>query len=230
MQCLDIIYLCKKVKMNVTGVKQENRSNTFSAIKTGAAGACAAALIGRFAPLTTEEHAEYFSKSATNSIKEKVKNSKISEIEAIKQEFKNGTLNVSGQAFDIFEKNTDSIIQKPKKDVFSIVKDSADDVKEGFKSLTSRVLKAGATTEHIETHTIKNAAKSARSLGYIAAIGALVAMTGQILVNLVKNSTPNENSNTNKNKTETKGDLTMADILLEGLGSNAEILFLTNNK
>ncbi|MDO5438282.1 MAG: hypothetical protein Q4F80_08815 [bacterium] len=210
--------------MRVSSIGQENTGKTSSVLKAGAAGAVLSGLAGRFAPLTTDEHNFFFNASARDSIKQKVQKVRVNEIQKIGSEFANNTLNVSKEAFDTFESHKDVIAQEPKK-ALDYVKDSGEAVKAGFKSLVSRVDAVGAAKEHIEVSSIKNAAKSSRSIGFIALAGALVAMSGQIMVNAFKSCLPEEKP---AKKPEEHHALTMADVLLEGLGTNTEVLFLTS--
>ncbi len=211
--------------MRVESIGQENNSKSGSVLKAGAMGAVGGALVRSFAPLTTEEHDLFFNSSAQDAIKQKVKKVRGNEVEKIIEEFGAGKLNVSSESYDIFVKHKAEIAEKPKS-VLEYVKDAGDSVKNGLKSLTGRVDAVGAAKEQIEVANIKNAAKSARPMAYFLAIGALVAMSGQVLVNAFNNALPKEEKT--KEPEGEKEPLTMADILLEGLGSNTEILFLTN--
>ncbi len=208
--------------MRVNSVGQENNSKTSSVLKAGGIGAVGGALVRSFAPLTTEEHDFFFNSSAVSGIEQKVKKVRVNEIEKISKEFKAGKLNVAQGAFDTFEKHKDLIADEPKS-VLGYVKNSSDAVKEGVVNLTRRVDAIGAAKEHIEVSNIKGAAKSARPLAYFALAGALIAMSGQVLVNAFKSCMPNE-----KPQVKEQEPLTMADVLLEGLGTNTEVLFLTN--
>ena len=212
----------KWVKMRVNSVGQENNTNTLSVLKAGGIGAVGGTLIRNFAPLTTEEHDFFFNSSAIAGIEQKVKKVRVNEIEKISNEFKAGKLNVAKDAFDTFEKHKDLISNEPKS-VLGYVKNSSDEVKNGVKALVGRVDAIGAAKEHIEVSNIKSAAKSARPLAYFALAGALIAMSGQVLVNAFKACMPEE-----KEQHKEQEPLTMADVLLEGLGTNTEVLFLTN--
>ena len=208
--------------MRVNSVGQENNSKTSSVLKAGGIGAVGGALVRSFAPLTTEEHDFFFNSSAVSGIEQKVKKVRVNEIEKISKEFKAGKLNVAQGAFDTFEKHKDLIADEPKS-VLGYVKNSSDAVKEGVVNLTRRVDAIGAAKEHIEVSNIKGAAKSARPLAYFALAGALIAMSGQVLVNAFKSCMPSEEPQPKEQE-----PLTMADVLLEGLGTNTEVLFLTN--
>lgn len=208
--------------MRVNSVGQENNTKTSSVLKAGGLGAVGGALVRSFAPLTTEEHDFFFNSSAVAGIEQKVKKVRVNEIEKISKEFKAGKLNVARDAFDTFEKHKDLIADEPKS-VLGYVKNSSDEIKEGVTGLARRVDAIGAAKEHIEISNIKSAAKSARPLAYFALAGALIAMSGQVLVNAFKSCMPEE-----KEAPKEQGPLTMADVLLEGLGTNTEVLFLTN--
>lgn len=208
--------------MRVNSVGQENNTNTSSVLKAGGLGAVGGALVRSFAPLTTEEHDFFFNSSAVAGIEQKVKKVRVNEIEKISKEFKAGKLNVARDAFDTFEKHKDLIADEPRS-VLGYVKNSSDEIKEGVTGLARRVDAIGAAKEHIEISNIKSAAKSARPLAYFALAGALIAMSGQVLVNAFKSCMPEE-----KEAPKEQGPLTMADVLLEGLGTNTEVLFLTN--
>ncbi len=208
--------------MRVNSVGQENNTKTSSVLKAGGLGAVGGALVRSFAPLTTEEHDFFFNSSAVAGIEQKVKKVRVNEIEKISKEFKAGKLNVARDAFDTFEKHKDLIADEPRS-VLGYVKNSSDEIKEGVTGLARRVDAIGAAKEHIEISNIKSAAKSARPLAYFALAGALIAMSGQVLVNAFKSCMPEE-----KEAPKEQGPLTMADVLLEGLGTNTEVLFLTN--
>lgn len=208
--------------MRVNSVGQENNSNATSVLKAGGIGAVGGALVRNFAPLTTEEHDFFFNSSAVSGIEQKVRKVRVNEIEKISNEFKAGKLNVAQGAFDTFEKHKDLIADEPKS-VLGYVKNSSDDIKTGVKALAGRVDAIGAAKEHIEVSNIKSAAKSARPLAYFALAGALIAMSGQVLVNAFKSCMPSEEPQPKEQE-----PLTMADVLLEGLGTNTEVLFLTN--
>lgn len=208
--------------MRVNSVGQENNTKTSSVLKAGGLGAVGGALVRSFAPLTTEEHDFFFNSSAVAGIEQKVKKVRVNEIEKISKEFKAGKLNVARDAFDTFEKHKDLIADEPKS-VLGYVKNSSDEIKDGVTGLARRVDAIGAAKEHIEISNIKSAAKSARPLAYFALAGALIAMSGQVLVNAFKSCMPEE-----KEAPKEQGPLTMADVLLEGLGTNTEVLFLTN--
>ena len=208
--------------MRVNSVGQENNTKTSSVLKAGGLGAVGGALVRSFAPLTTEEHDFFFNSSAVAGIEQKVKKVRVNEIEKISKEFKAGKLNVARDAFDTFEKHKDLIADEPRS-VLGYVKNSSDEIKEGVTGLARRVDAIGAAKEHIEISNIKSDAKSARPLAYFALAGALIAMSGQVLVNAFKSCMPEE-----KEAPKEQGPLTMADVLLEGLGTNTEVLFLTN--
>lgn len=210
--------------MRVTNVGQENNSGTLSVLKAGTVGALGGAVLRSVAPLTTEEDAIFFNQSAKEAIKQKVKKVRTNEIEKIGHEFKSGALKVNTEAFDTFEKTKDVIAEEPKK-ALDYIKDSADAVKAGFTSLVKRVDTAGVAKEHIEVNNIKSAAKANRPLAFFVITGALVTMTGQLLINAFKSALPEEEE---VKKQPEVHELTMADILLEGLGTNTEVLFLTN--
>jgi len=208
-------------KMRVDSIGQEN--NTFSVAKAGVLGAAGGALVRNFAPLTTDEHDFFFNSSAVSSIEQKVKKVRMNEIEKISKEYKSGSLNVADSAYDTFIKSKDIIAEAPET-ALDYVKNSTDAIKDGMKTLVGRVDAVGTAKEHIEISNIKSAAKSARPLAYFAAAGALIAMSGQVLVNAFNSCLPDKKPE----KKEEKEPLTMADVLLEGLGTNTEVLFLTN--
>jgi len=206
--------------MRVTPV-QENNTRSTGVLKAGAIGTVAGALVRNFAPLTTDEHAFYFNDSAKKAIQEKVLKVRSNEISKIAEDFTSNRLNITKEAYDVFEKSTSKVAADPK-GAMEIVKDATDSVKAGFKALVHRVDAVGAAKEHIEISNIKSAAKSSRPLAYFALAGALIAMSGQFLVNAFNNAAPKKDVNQPKDN----GSMTMADVMLEGLGSNAEIYFL----
>lgn len=210
--------------MRVQGIGQENKTSK-GVLKAGAIGAAAGALVRNFAPLTKNEHDFFFNSSAVDGIAQKVKKVRVNEIEKIAKEFANGSLNVSKEAFDVFESHKSLIADEPKK-VLDYIKDSGDSIKKGVKSLAERVDARGIAKQHIEVSDIKNAAKASRPIGFFIAMGTLAAMSGQVIANAVKACLPEKEEVAVKEPEA----LTMADVLLEGLGSNTEVLFLTNQK
>lgn len=208
--------------MRVTSVEQRNNSNMSGMLKAGVAGGLVGAAVRQLAPLTTDEQAIFFNPAAKSAIQTKVKNARINEANRIADEIGKGVLNISRQAGDTFSRSANIIAVSPKS-AKTLVDEAPDAVKDGLKALISRVDTVGAVKEHIETNNIKNAAKSARPLAYFVGVGALVAMGGKMIANAFNAlKSPSEKPQENK-----KDNLTMADVLLEGLGSNAEILFLT---
>lgn len=208
--------------MRVTSVDQQNNISASGMLRAGVMGGVMGAIVRNVAPLTAEEDAMFFNSAAKTAIKEKVSKVRANEVAKIAQEISDGTINVSKGAGDIFVKNKDIIANSSKK-AEKIIGGAQDSIKEGLTSLISRVDMVGTAKEHIETNNIKTAAKSARPLAYFVGVGALIAMSGKMIVdafNTIKSETaPQEKK---------KHDVTMADVLLEGLGSNAEVLFLTN--
>ena len=207
--------------MKVNSVGQENTSNTLSVLKAGAMGAAAGALVRNLAPITTDEYDSFFNSAAKASIAKKAKDARLFEISNIETEFKAGKLNVANDAYDTFIRSKDAVADSPKK-ALDAVKDASDAIKEGFTSLVKRVDIVGAAKERIETNNIKSAAKSTRPLAYFAIAGGLIAMSAQVMVNAFNSCLPKP-----EKKQEPQEPLTMADVLLEGLGANTEILFLT---
>ncbi|MCD8023929.1 MAG: hypothetical protein LUE64_00150 [Candidatus Gastranaerophilales bacterium] len=208
--------------MRVNSVGQENSANNGAGIvKAGAAGALAGGLVSAVAPLTTEEYADFFTSSAKEGIKKSVQKARSLEADKISEEIAGGKLNIVSEAADKFKSAKDVIVDEPKK-ALDIVENSADTVKNDFKALVNRVDKAGIVKQRCETHAIKSAAKGSRSIGYFALAGALVAMCAKVLYNAANPKPKAEKSN------EPKEPLTMADALLEGLGTNTEILILTS--
>lgn len=207
--------------MRVTSVRQENNKRSTGVLKAGLIGAGAGTLVRNFAPLTTEEHNFFFNDSAKKAIQDEVRKVRINETAKIAEDFAANKINISKEAYDVFEKSTSAVVDEPKK-AMDIVANSADAIKTGFKSLVKRVDAVGAAKEHIEVSNIKSAAKTARPLGYFAAAGAFVAMTGQLIIDAFNQAAPKSEPI----KQESDDSLTMADILLQGLGSNTEMLFL----
>lgn len=208
--------------MQVNKVGQENNSS-HNVLKAGAVGALAGAVVRNAAPLTTNEHNMYFNPSAKAGIEQKVKKVRINEIEKIGKEFRENKLNISDEVFDTFSRHKDVIADEPLS-ALDYVKNASNTVKEGVKTLVDRVNSVGAAKQQIEVSNIKSAAKSARPLAFFIAAGALIAMSGQVIINAFNSCMPKEE----KPEEEEKAPLTMADILLEGLGTNTEVLFLTN--
>ncbi len=208
--------------MRVTSVGQENNTKPTGVLKAATIGAVGGALVRKVAPLTTEEFKLYFNSSAQNAIKQKVSKVRANEIKIMSDEFNHGTLNVAKDAFDVFEAHSGDISKNPKV-AHELLESMPDNIKAGFSALLSRVDKVGIAKQHVEVSNIKNAAKASRPLAFFAIAGALFAMSGQIMVNAFKSCLPEE-----ENEGKHPEKLTMANVLLEGLGPNTEILYLTN--
>lgn len=207
--------------MRVNSVGQENKSNNSNVLKAGVIGAAAGALVRNFAPITTSEYDTFFNSAALSSIEKKAKDARIFEIGNIENEFNAGKLNVANEAFDTFIKHKDEVADSPKK-ALDIIKDKSQAIKQGFGELAGRVDMVGAAKQKIEVNNIKSAAKSSRPLSYFAIAGALVALSAQVMANAFNSCLPKP-----EKKQPTPEELTMADVLLEGLGTNTEILFLS---
>lgn len=222
----DVEVLCKigYKNMRVQRVEQNQTKKPQGMIKAGAIGAAAGALVRNFAPLTKDEHDVFFNKSALNAIKEKAKNVRINEANKIVEEIADNRLQVSNAAGDIFSKNANLIATKPK-EAGKFFEGATDAIKEEGEKLISRVVTVGAAKEHTEITNIKTAAKQARPLAYFVAIGTIVALTGKLIMNTFNDLLPEKE----ENKPKEKQELTMADALLEGLGSNTEVLLLASN-
>ena len=202
----------------------EYRSNRGGIVKAGAIGAAAGALVRNLAPLTKEEHDFFFNSSAINAVKAKAQKVRVNEANKIVDEIANGKLNLSQETKDVFTRSASLIGIEPK-NASKYFEGASDAVKKEADTLVNRINAVGMAKEHIEYTNIKYAAKASRPLAYFVVVGALVAMTGKILVNAFKSLKP---KNEAENKPQVK-DLTMADVLLDGLGSNTEVLFLTNS-
>lgn len=208
--------------MRVTRVEQTQPKKHSGIAKAGLIGAAGGALVRNIAPLTKSEHDTFFNSSALNAIKSKASKVRSNEAHKIIEEIADNRLQVSREAADIFSQHASTIALKPES-AGDFFKSSSDAVKEEAGKLIKRVVSVGAVKEHTEITNIKNAAKQSRPLAYFVAIGAIAAMTGQIIKNAFVDLMPEK-------KVEKKEDnLTMADVLLEGLGSNTEVLFLTNS-
>ena len=217
--------LCKKRNMRTPRVEtSEYRNNRGGVIKASALGAAAGAIVRNLAPLTKEEHDFFFNSSAINAVKTKVQKVRVNEANKIVDEITSGKLNLSQETKDVFTRSASLIGIEPK-NASKYFEGASDAVKKEADALVNRITSVGIAKEHIELTNIKHAAKASRPLAYFVAVGALVAMTGKILVNAFKSLKP---ENEAEKKIDTK-DLTMADVLLDGLGSNTEVLFLTNN-
>ena len=210
--------------MRATRVEtSEYRYKRGGVIKAGAIGATAGALVRSLAPLTKEEHDFFFNSSAVNAIKAKAQKVRVNEANKIVDEITSGKLNLSQETKDVFTRSASLIGIEPK-NASRYLEGASENTKKEAANLINRIIAVGAAKEHIEATNIKDAAKASRPLVYFVAVGALVAMTGKILINAFKSLKPQDET---ENKIENK-DLTMADVLLDGLGSNTEVLFLTS--
>ena len=208
--------------MRVLGIGQEKPNRHTGVLRAGAMGAVAGAAVRNLAPLTKDEHDVFLNSSVVDAVKNKAKNVRINEAHTIVEEISNKMLNISDEAKDIFTSKASLFAVKPES-AGEYIKDASKTVKDEVGGLVSRVALAGAAKERVEFNSIKSAAKAERPLAYFMAAGALIAMTSKILVNAFRSLNPKE-----AEKPE-KQTLTMADVLLEGLGSNTEVLFLTND-
>lgn len=208
--------------MRVTKVGQENTRKPQGVLKAGAIGALGGAVVRNLAPLTTDEHNLFFNSSAVDAIKSKVKTVRINEANKIAGEIQSGALKVSKDVGDTFVRSANLIAVEPK-NITKVLDGASSEIKQGVNALASRIDAVGAVKQHAEIHSLKSAAKAARPLAYFAAAGALIAMSGKIIANAFNSLKPKEFQVKEKQE-----KLTMADVLLDGLGSNTEVLFLTN--
>lgn len=201
--------------MRVTKVEQQN-SSRFSVPKAGAVGAGLGALICRVAPLTTDETGRFFNDSVKSSIKEQLHQIRTNEVAKISSEFNANQLKgVSKEAFDIFEKNKNLVVEQPKT-FLEQLKGCTDSVKNGARALVSRVDSVSAPELSAITSKIKTNAKGQRSLAYFAVAGALIAMSAQVVLNMFNSLLPKPEKQ--------KEDKTMADLMLD---PNSEQLILS---
>ncbi len=212
------------VKMRVSAISENQNNKHHGVAKAGVIGAVAGGLLGNFAPLTKSEHDTFFNSANLKAIEEKVKATRLSEADKIVSEIASNKINISKEAGDIFTRTSSTIGANPKI-ADEYLKNASQNVKDEVGGLVSRVVNVGKAKQHIETNNIKSAAKAARPLAYFVLIGGLVAMSAKIIMNAFKDAMPKEE----EQEKEDSGQLTMADALLEGLGSNTELLLLTSS-
>ncbi len=214
------------MRVNSIGQEKTHRHNSKGVLQAGVIGAIGGAVVRNFAPLTAEEHDVFLSSSKMKEIGEIVKNARKQETEVILDEIKNNKLSVSKEVAEKFASRAFSIANNPKT-LPEYLKTLPQEVKGGVSGLAARVIDVGNAAKHTEINNIKNAAKASRPLTYFIAIGALVAMSGKLIVNAFKSCLPAKET---KKTIKAPKELTMADVLLDGLGSNTEVLFLTSKQ
>ena len=210
--------------MRVDRIQSEKpqKSNAASIAKAGVLGSVGGALVRNFAPLTTQEHDVFFNSAAVEAIKNKGKNARINEANRLVDEIINGRIAISEEAKDIFTSKASIMAVKPES-AADYLKNASGTAKKEVGGLLLKAASVGAAREHTEITSIKNAAKANRSLAYFMLVGALLTMSTQLIVNAFKSAAPKEEAKKSEHE-----DLTMADVLLDGLGSNTEVLFLAS--
>jgi len=206
--------------MRVSQTNSENRN--FSVPKAGIAGA-ALGYIGTYAvPLTTEEHARYFTQSVKDNINAKVVGARMSEIGVIRDEIKSGA--IKPLAADLFEKSVDALSNHPKDVIKDLHKQTGLDesVRSTVNGLFKRVYNSGKITKITENAKVSWAAKKAGRAGlYYAGIGALVLMTLAVLKNSIDTFFPKKPQKPAVNPAPHK--MTDADYIIECAEGPAEI-------
>lgn len=168
-----------------------SENKTFSVPKAGIAGAALGYLSTYAVPLTTEEHAKYFTKSVQDGIKAKGISARRNEIEAIVNEFKGG--NIAPLVKDTFEKSKEALENAPKELIANLHNDTsiAKADKSSLLSLFKRVENSGKITEMMErAHASLAAKKDSRAALYFALIGGLALMSFAIIKNSIETLFP----------------------------------------
>lgn len=174
--------------MRTNPIDSENRN--FSVPKAGVLGAALGYAATYAIPLTTEEHANYFTETVKKGIKEKVQAARSAEIKLIEEELKNE--NIKPLVADVFEKSKAALEVNPK-DALKQLHNSEID-KSAKKTLTSffkRVNNSGKMVQIKETAMTSLAAKKeSRVAMYSAVVGAFALMSIAVLKNALNTFFP----------------------------------------
>lgn len=167
--------------MKINPIDSENRN--FSVPKAGILGAALGYAATYAVPLTTEEHANYFTESVQKGIKEKAKAARTAEIKLIEQELKND--NIKPLVADVFEKSKEALALNPKKALKDLHNAEIDkSAKKSLNSFFKRVRNSGKMTEIKENMATSLAAKKDNRVAmYSAVIGAFGLMSFAVLKN-----------------------------------------------
>lgn len=163
-------------------VNPTNSENNFSVPKAGALGAALGWAATYAVPLTTEEHAYYFTDAVKNTINQKVVASRADEIANITKELSLG--GVKPLVKDIFEKSTNTLKENPGKLLKELGENVSIDkaVKKDLTSLFKRVRNSGKITEMTENFVTSLAAKKDnRSALYYGLISGFALMSAALL-------------------------------------------------
>lgn len=181
-------------------VNPTNSENNFSVPKAGLVGALAGYAAAYAVPLTTDEHAMYFTKAVKDNIGAKVIEARRGEINAIAEE-----LNASGikpLVKDIFEKNK-ALLEKAPNEALNNLKQETGltkGVKSTVKGLFKRVNNTGKMTEMTQNMVTSFAAKRhGRAALYYALLGGLIFMTGAIMKNAIDAFFPKKTASKHEN-------------------------------
>jgi len=178
--------------MRTEPINNENRN--FSVPKAGVLGAALGYAATYAVPLTTEEHANFFTDSVKSGIKDKAKAARGAEIKLIEEEIKGE--NVKPLIKDVFEKSKEALEADPKKALKSLHHQEIE--KSSKKTLTSffkRVKNSGKVAEIKETAATSFAIKKAnRAALYYASIGAFALMSIAVLKNALNTFFPEKRS------------------------------------
>lgn len=168
--------------MRVSETHSENRN--FSVPKAGAIGAALGYAGTYIVPLTTEEHAHYFTDSVKKGIEKKALSARKNEIATITEELKDAS--IKPLVKDVFEKNKKALENNPAGVLKKLSKNTTMETgsKKALHSLYKRVQNTGKMTEMIENAMTSFAAKKDSRAGlYYALIGGLALMSFAVLKN-----------------------------------------------
>ncbi len=174
--------------MRTDPINSENRN--FSVPKAGALGALAGYAATYAVPLTTEEHANFFTNSVKNEIKGKGTAARAAEIKNIEGSLKGD--NISPLVKDVFEKSKSVLEIDPKgalKDLHN--QEIEKSAKKTLTNLFKKVKNSGNITEMKETAATSLAIKKEnRAALYYAVIGAFTLMSVAVLKNALNTFFP----------------------------------------
>ncbi len=174
--------------MRTDPINTENRN--FSVPKAGILGAALGYAATYAVPLTTEEHANFFTDTVKQNIQNKAREARSAEIKLIEEELKNE--NIKPLVKDVFEKSKNALEIDPKNALKEL--HTSEIEKSAKKSLTGffkKVKNSGKITEIKETMITSLAAKKESRVALFSAfMGACTVMSAVVLKNALNTFLP----------------------------------------
>ncbi len=212
--------------MSINPVNNSENRN-FSVPKAAIGGALLGYAATFAIPLTTEEHAHYFTKTVQDNINKKVLSARKNEIAEISEELKNE--GIKPLVRDIFQKNKTALEKEPSKVLEELHNNSGVDksIKKTLKNLYKRVNNTGKLTETIENAAHSLAAKKDSRVPLYYAMIAGFSMAGfAILKNAINTFMPKNQPALEEDEYE----MTNLDYILNCAEGPAEIYILTHKR